>query len=95
MKNPNLKAIPKDRLYQIDVLLANRPDGGTVSDTLSEVTGLPKETVHTAMVGGAAVYGTVRIMRLAARHPIAVALTLAAIWGGAKLLRDYMDAPRV
>lgn len=87
------RELPPDFLYRLDQLIANRHDGGTVSDTLSEVTGIDKATLHASMVGGAGLAAAAKLVA-ATDDPFVIALGLVLIGVSGKLIYDYMEAPR-
>lgn len=88
-----LKSLEPDFFYKLDVALANRPDGGTVSDTMSEALGITKSALHVGMVGMAGAAATGKVL-MATRDPVVRGVGVVAVCLLAKLLFDYMEAPR-
>ena len=88
------RQIPPDVLYRLDQLIANRPDRGTVSDSLSETTGIPKPVLHAGMVGGAGVAAAVTLAK-STNDPVKFVVGLALIGFASKAIYNYMEAPRV
>jgi hypothetical protein len=87
------RELDPDFLYRLDQLIANRSDGGTVSDTLSEVMGIQKSELHGGMVGTAGVVAAVKLAK-ATDNPWMMVLGLALIGFTGKAIYDYMEAPR-
>ena len=77
----------------IDVLLANRPDGGTISDSLSESRGITKTQLHQEICVGGAVAGGLYAASKAATTGDAV-IGLAVAGGLAWFVYQYMEAQR-
>lgn len=83
----------KDVLRMIDVLMANRPDGGTMSDTWSESRGITKTQLHKKLcVGGAIAGGLYAASKTKTTGDAIIGLAVAG--GLAWLAFEYMEAKR-
>jgi len=87
------KLVEPDFLYWLDVAIANRRDGGTVSDSMAEMTGISKSALHAGMVGTAGLAATAKVFG-GVRHPVARLAAVAAFCLLGKAVYDYMEAPR-
>ena len=84
----------RDLPYQFDKWLANRLDGGTMSDTFSEALGVSKPTLHTGAVLVAAAPLAVSMVKRST-SPLGALLALAIVGVGAKIVYDYLETPRI
>lgn len=87
------RELPPDFLYRLDQLIANRPDGGTVSDSLSEMTGVEKSMLHFGMVGTAGVVAAKKLAEVT-EDPWVLVFGLALLGFAGKVVYNYMEAPR-
>jgi hypothetical protein len=89
-----MKPIEPDILYLFDQWIANRPDGGTICDTVSESFGVEKSKLHGGMVGTAATVASLKLMA-SANDPLVKFLGLLGIVAGGVAVFNYLEAPRV
>ena len=82
----------RDLPYQFDRWIANRPDGGTVSDTLSESFGVSKTTVHKGAIGTGMLTGFALASRAKTPGGAVAGVLLTILL--AKVAYDYVEAPR-
>lgn len=88
-----MRSLEPDFLYRLDVLLANRPDRGTISQSLAEGFGVSKTSFHQGLVGAGAL-GVGMTIAKNARTPIGLIAGLLLTGFVARAAFEYLEAPR-